>query len=104
MLDDNETNLRLTQIRQNLLLFDQTKQQFPLPTWERLRVRGRYQAWSPSPHSSPVKGEEKSTLTALSSLFCAALWRCMHRARLRYWFRVIAGALFMCCLASGAIA
>src|SRR5262245_34659189 len=100
MLDDNETNLQLTQIRQNLLLFDRTKQQFPLPSWERVRVRGRYQAWSPSPHSSPVKGEETSTLTALSSLFCAALWRCTQPA----WFRVIAGALAIWCLASDAMA
>src|SRR5215510_6273065 len=100
MLDDNETNLRLTQIRQNLLLFDRTKQQFPLPSWERVRVRARYQAWLPSPHSSPVKGEETSTLTALSSLFCAALWRCTQPA----WFRVIAGALAIWCLASDAMA
>jgi small-conductance mechanosensitive channel len=34
----------------------------------------------------------------------AALRDCMHRARLRYRFRVIAGALVMCCFASGAIA
>ncbi len=34
----------------------------------------------------------------------AALRRCMHRARLRYWFRVIAGALALSACASGAIA
>ena len=33
-----------------------------------------------------------------------ALQRCMHRARLRYWFRVIAGALALSGCASGAIA
>lgn len=31
---------------------------FPLPSWERVRVRGLCASWSPSPHSSPVKGEE----------------------------------------------
>ena len=34
----------------------------------------------------------------------AALRRCMHRARLRYWFRVFAGALALSACASGAIA
>jgi hypothetical protein len=33
-----------------------------------------------------------------------ALQRCMRRARLRYWFRVIAGALALSGCASGAIA
>jgi hypothetical protein len=64
MPDYNENNSRLTRIRQNLLLFERrSKQQFPLPSWERpvlsevegVRVRGRYQAWSPSPHSSPLR-------------------------------------------------
>src|SRR4029453_5922932 len=33
-----------------------------------------------------------------------ALQRCMHRAQLRYWFRVIAGVLALSGCASGAIA
>jgi hypothetical protein len=37
---------------------------FPRPLRKRARVRGRYRAWSPSPQSSPVKGEEVSNLTA----------------------------------------
>ena len=31
---------------------------FPLPLRERVRVKGLRELWSPSPHSSPVKGEE----------------------------------------------
>ena len=33
---------------------------FPLPSWERVRVRGHDNIHSPSPHSSPVEGEEVS--------------------------------------------
>jgi small-conductance mechanosensitive channel len=102
MPDYNENNFRLTQIRQNLLLFERRfKQQFPLPSWERVRVRGRYQAWSSSPHSSPVKGEEANKLTAISSLFCAALWRCTQPAGFRRLWLVV-GALVLCGFASGA--
>jgi len=35
-----------------------SKLAFPLPSWERVRVRGHDNIHSPSPHSSPVKGEE----------------------------------------------
>ena len=35
-----------------------SKRQFPLPLWERVRVRAYCHACSPSPQSSPVKGEE----------------------------------------------
>ena len=102
MPDYNENNFRLTQIRQNLLLFERRfKQQFPLPSWERVRVRGRYQAWSSSPHSSPVKGEDVNKLTAISSLFCAALWRCTQPAGFRRLWLVV-GALVLCGFASGA--
>ena len=90
MLDHNGNNSRLTQIQQNTLLFERrSNQRFPLPSWE--RVRGSYQAWSPSPHSSPVKGEEASKLTALPSLFCAAFWRCTQSARFRrFWLLLVA--------------
>ena len=36
---------------------------FPLPSRERARVRGRCKPRSPSPHSSPIKGEEVRNLT-----------------------------------------
>ena len=39
-------------------------QKFPLPSRERVRVRGLCKLWSPSPHSSPVKGEEVIKLGA----------------------------------------
>ena len=39
-------------------------QKFPLPSGERVRVRGLCKLWSPSPHSSPVKGEEVIKLGA----------------------------------------
>jgi len=145
MLGDNGNSSRLTQIGQNLLLVERrSKQQFPLPSWERVRVRGRYQAWSPSPHSSPAKDcvvmarnptrvilnevknldlaigskrrdpsaapqddiatrflkrEEVSKHTALSSLFCAALWRSTQPA----WFHrlwLVIGALVISGFAS----
>ena len=35
-------------------------QKFPLPLRERVRVRGLCEPLAPSPHSSPVKGEEVS--------------------------------------------
>src|SRR4030095_7039156 len=57
----------------------------------------------PSPHSSPVKGEEASKLTAISSLFCAGLWRCRQPAGLRRLWLVV-GALVLCGFASSAIA
>ena len=57
-------------------------------------MRGSYQAWSPSPHSSPVKGEEADKLTALPSLFCAAFWRCTQPARFRrFWLLLVALAI-----------
>src|SRR3990170_1479886 len=52
---------------------------FPLPSWERARVRERYKFKSPSPQSSPVKGEDVHALRATCSLvFCI---RQMVRAR-----------------------
>ena len=57
----------------------------------------------PSPHSSPVKGEEASKLTAISSLYCAGLWRCTQLAGLRRLWLVV-GALVLCGFASGAMA
>src|SRR6266536_303745 len=57
----------------------------------------------PSPHSSPVKREEANKLTAISSLFCAALWRCTQPAGFgRLW--LVVGALVLCGFASGAMA
>ena len=93
MLDHNGNNSRLTQIQQNTLLLERrSNQRFPLPSWE--RVRGSYQAWSPSPHSSPVKGEEAGKLTALPSLFCAAFWRCTQSARFRrFWLLLVTLAI-----------
>jgi small-conductance mechanosensitive channel len=146
MLGDNGNSSRLTQIGRNLLLVERRSgQQFPLPSWERVRVRGRYQAWSPSPHSSPAKDcvvmarnptrvilmnevknldlaigskrrdpsaapqddiatrflkrEEVSKHTALSSFFCAALWRSTQPA----WFHrlwLVIGALVISGFAS----
>ena len=67
---------KLTMLRLNTLLSERSfEQEFPLPSRERVRVRGLCQLWSPSPHSSPVKGEEvikpgasnKSTSALLSS-------------------------------------
>src|SRR4249920_3555282 len=54
-----------------------------------------------SPHSSPAKGEEANKLTAISSLFCAALWRCTKPAGFRRLWLVV-GALVLCGFASGA--
>ena len=49
----------LVRIRQNILAFERRlERRFPLPSRERARVRGRCQFVSPSPHSSPIKGEE----------------------------------------------
>jgi small-conductance mechanosensitive channel len=45
-----------------------------------------------------------SRLRPQSNRSYRALRRCMHRERLRYWFRVIAGALVLSGCASGAIA
>jgi hypothetical protein len=46
-------------IRQNILFLELSlEREFPLPSRERVRVRGRCKPWTPSPHSSPVKGEE----------------------------------------------
>ena len=56
----------------------------------------------PSPHSSPVKREEASKLTAISSLFCAALWRCTQPAGFcRLW--LVVGALVLWGFAFGAM-
>ena len=38
---------------------------FLLPSWERARVTGLCGTWSPSPHSSPVEGEDVGHLTAV---------------------------------------
>src|SRR5262245_53381848 len=49
----------LAPIRQIILFFERCVERiFRLPSRERARVRGRYKSWSPSPLSSPVKGEE----------------------------------------------
>ena len=56
-----------------------------------------------TPHSSPVKGEETNKLTAISSLFCAALWRCTPPAGFRRLWLVV-GALVICGFACGAMA
>jgi small-conductance mechanosensitive channel len=54
-----------------------------------------------SPHSSPAKGEEANKLTAISSLFCAASWRCTQPPGFRRLWLVV-GALVLCGFASGA--
>ncbi len=46
-----------TLVRQHIALFEP---KFPLPSRERVRVRGLCKLWSPLPHSSPVEGEEAS--------------------------------------------
>jgi ABC-type nitrate/sulfonate/bicarbonate transport system substrate-binding protein len=49
----------LALIRQIILVLERCVERiFPLPSRERARVRGRYKPLSPSPLSSPVKGEE----------------------------------------------
>src|SRR6266516_4048983 len=52
----------LVSIRQKILFLESSVERaFPLPSRasrERVRVRGRYKVCSPSPHSSPVKGED----------------------------------------------
>jgi hypothetical protein len=48
----------LTVIRQNIQLLETFQKEFPLPARERARVRGCCDDRSPSPHSSPVKGED----------------------------------------------
>ena len=48
----------LTVIRDNMC-----EQKSLLPSWERVRVRGRCQSWSPSPHSFRVKEEEVNHAT-----------------------------------------
>jgi ABC-type nitrate/sulfonate/bicarbonate transport system substrate-binding protein len=46
-------------IRQDILFLEPSlERESPLPSRERVRVRGRCKPWAPSPHSSPVKGEE----------------------------------------------
>jgi hypothetical protein len=54
-----------------------------------------------SPHSSPVKGEDVNKLTAISSLLCAASWRCTEPVGFRRLWLVV-GALVLCGFASGA--
>lgn len=93
MPDYNRTNYRLTQ----LLLERRSNPPFPLPLRERARVRGRYQAGSPSPHSSPVKGEEVNQPTALSNRFCRVFSPCAQPARFRRLWLVL-GALAICVL------
>jgi hypothetical protein len=53
----------LALIRQNTLLFVSSKS--PLPSRERVRVRGRCKLCSPSPLSSPIKGEEVINVTII---------------------------------------
>jgi ABC-type nitrate/sulfonate/bicarbonate transport system substrate-binding protein len=54
----------MNKIEQSSLPFGRTfLQKFPLPLRERVRVRGMCKLRSPSPHSSPVKGEEISKFT-----------------------------------------
>jgi VCPO second helical-bundle domain len=56
-------NGELILIRKDVLLFERSfERESPLPS--RVRVRGRSQPSSPSPHSSPVEGEEVSNVTA----------------------------------------
>jgi len=47
----------------SLSLGQSFEKKFPLPSRERVRVRGRCEPLAPSPHSSPVKGEEVSKST-----------------------------------------
>ena len=62
---DTTEKWKRTMLRQNTLLAERSfDQESPLPLRERVRVRGLCQLWSPSPHSSPVKGEEVSNFTA----------------------------------------
>jgi len=54
-----------TMLRQNTPLSERSfEQESPLPSWERVRVRGLCQHLTPSPHSSPIKGEEVSRCIA----------------------------------------
>jgi ABC-type nitrate/sulfonate/bicarbonate transport system substrate-binding protein len=43
---------------------------FPLPSWERVRVRGYTKYFSPSPQSSPVKGEDVRLAPAFPKVLC----------------------------------
>jgi gluconolactonase len=65
-----------TPIRQSIPIHQQPLNQgSPLPSRERVRVRGLFH-WSPSPHSSPVKGEEANTAmvsTGIASILAAFL-------------------------------
>src|SRR5918996_1275222 len=45
---------------------------FPRPLWERVRVRGIQSTKAPSPHSSPVEGEEVKIGARFFSLFIVA--------------------------------
>ena len=52
-------------LRRNTILSERSfEPDFPLPSRERIRMKGLCQPRSPSPHSSPVKGEEVIKLTA----------------------------------------
>jgi hypothetical protein len=74
-------------IGQNILLFERSfERESPLPSRERVRVRGRNERWSPSPHSSPVKGEEVNDFTAGEKCINAPASR-DHIPTLFLWYR-----------------
>lgn len=53
--------MKLTKVKHNIDYKHGVELIFPLPSRERVRVRGRYELGTPSPHSFPVKGEEAKT-------------------------------------------
>jgi hypothetical protein len=52
----NGNDPRLTEIRRNITLLQRRIQKFRLPSRQRVRLKEPYYPWSPSPHSSPVRG------------------------------------------------
>jgi hypothetical protein len=60
-------------IQQKTFLLERfSERKFPLPSRERVKVRGHSQAWSLSPQSSPVKGEDVGS--RLKACWCATLF------------------------------
>jgi NitT/TauT family transport system substrate-binding protein len=59
----------LSLIRKGFLIRRLLEGKFPRPLWERDRVRGFIEFWSPSPHSSPIEGEDVRNLSSVKKVF-----------------------------------
>jgi small-conductance mechanosensitive channel len=128
----NGNDPRLTEIRRNITLLQRRIQKFRLPSRQRVRLKEPYYPWSPSPHSSPVRGcvaipfmvrephHERYCMIANSSIYPFALSSSKGSERIatqslkgedvgwrcmgRAWFfRSWLAAFMICCVAASPI-